>query len=115
EREFTWLSVVWATDVEHARESSNGGTELILVDHQFLEDFVTYRYELTRNCPSASTAILAGFRTPIPALLTQIIESHAICGVLPMDVNLDVWLSILRILLKGGEYFPPRLLQRQET
>ena len=32
---------------------------------------------------------------------------------LPMDVRVDVWLSIVRLILKGGVYVPPCLLNRQ--
>lgn len=114
EREFTWLTVLYAPEMKDACADSNSGTELILVDQQLLEDFLAHKHAVKRSCPQAATAILGGFRTPSSRSLLQVIEANAVCGVLPMDVNLDVWLSILRILLKGGEYFPPRLLQHQE-
>jgi DNA-binding NarL/FixJ family response regulator len=36
----------------------------------------------------------------------ECVEAGMVRGIVPFNVNLDVLLSILRILLKGGEYFP---------
>ena len=33
-------------------------------------------------------------------------------GVLPMNLKLDIWLSVIRLMLRGGEYFPLAMLQR---
>jgi DNA-binding NarL/FixJ family response regulator len=32
-------------------------------------------------------------------------------SVLPMDLKLDVWLSVIRLVLRGGEYFPFAMFQ----
>lgn len=112
ECEFDWLTARHASQVETACGDYDPDVELILVDQQLLEHFLRHGSDIKRKCPLAPTAVMANPRLPTSGVLIQVIETHAICGVLPMDVSLDVWLSILRILLKGGEYFPPRLLQR---
>lgn len=113
ECEFGWLSATHVPRVEIACKKHDPGIELILVDQQLLQDFFLHEPDIKQKCPHASTAVMANPRMPASGLLLKVLETHAICGVLPMDVSLDVWLSILRILLKGGEYFPPRLLQMQ--
>ena len=32
-------------------------------------------------------------------------------GVLPMNIKLDVWLSIIHLMVRGGEYFPARVFE----
>lgn len=46
----------------------------------------------------------------IPSI--DILSSKIIRGVIPMNTKLEVWLSIISLLLRGGEYFPRAILNR---
>jgi DNA-binding NarL/FixJ family response regulator len=39
--------------------------------------------------------------------LAEILGSPLVRGVLPMNLRLDVWLAVIRLMLCGGEYYPP--------
>ncbi|MBZ0161220.1 MAG: response regulator transcription factor [Notoacmeibacter sp.] len=110
ESEFLWLSVECVHDFQSACEGRENDVHLILIDQQLINEFIEFRGVLAQKYPLALNAIMAGFRRDLDgAEFAHFIETRAIRGILPMDVNLDVWLSILRIMLKGGEYFPPGL------
>ncbi len=110
ESEFLWLSVDCVHDFQSACDGRENDVHLILIDQQLINEFIEFRGVLAQKYPLALNAIMAGFRHDLNgAEFAHFIETRAIRGILPMDVNLDVWLSILRIMLKGGEYFPPGL------
>ncbi|WP_457645779.1 response regulator transcription factor [Profundibacter sp.] len=36
-------------------------------------------------------------------------------GYVPMNVGIDIWLSVIRLLVCGGDYFPPEVVVRREA
>jgi len=36
-------------------------------------------------------------------------------GYVPMNVGIDIWLSVIRLLICGGRYFPPEVMIRREA
>ncbi|WP_457648151.1 response regulator transcription factor [Profundibacter sp.] len=36
-------------------------------------------------------------------------------GYVPMNVGIDIWLSVIRLLICGGDYFPPEVVVRREA
>ena len=36
-------------------------------------------------------------------------------GYIPMNVGIDIWLSVIRLLICGGDYFPPEVLVRRQV
>lgn len=113
EREFSWVSVINVPEPQMACAKFNSDVQLVIVDHHLLTDFHNHREKLTEMHPGANTAIMAATQPDHDHCekLIDIIEHQAICGILPENVNLDIWLSIIRIMLKGGEYFPHALFQ----
>ncbi|MBS9722441.1 response regulator transcription factor [Tianweitania sp. BSSL-BM11] len=68
--------------------------------------------KLTNAHPGALLALVqTDARRSVP--IDDILQSDAICGVLPMHLKLDIWLSVIRLLLIGGEYIPAALLRTQ--
>lgn len=43
--------------------------------------------------------------------MQDIVDLKVVRSVLPMDLKLDLWLSVIRLMLRGGEYFPPAMFQ----
>ena len=39
------------------------------------------------------------------------VGGYLVRGVLPMNIKLDVWLSIIHLMVRGGEYFPARVFE----
>lgn len=113
EREFTWITVRRVPEPRLACVPFDCDVQLVLVDFSLIDAFRRHRGELMEAHPRAMAAVLAAHQEYAHSLLPAI-DRQIVCGVLPMDVNLDIWLSIIRIMLKGGEYFPPALFRRQE-
>lgn len=112
EREFSWISVRHVQDVQMACMPFDLEVQLILVDRGLVRALQPWLAQLARVHPYASAAVTAEARSDCSDDLTRIIATGVVRGVLPMDVNLDIWLSIIRIMLKGGEYFPSALFQK---
>ena len=83
---------------------------LILIDASLLVAAGRSASDLARAHPQAFAAAIQprGSNGALP----EILSSRLVRGVLPMDVTLDVWLSVIRLLLHGGEYFPLDLVVR---
>jgi DNA-binding NarL/FixJ family response regulator len=111
EEEFPWISVENASSPIAACVKFAWDVQLILVDYSLLHAFELNRDRLCRMHPNAAIAVVAAARPDRVAQLIHIIETRTVSGILPDNVNLDIWLSIIRIILKGGEYFPCALLQ----
>lgn len=114
EREFSWVSVLQVSEPQMACEKFEWDVHLVIVDHSLLNAFQMHCDKLSETHPGAITAVMTTTRPDHMEQLNQIIEARAICGILPNNVNLDIWLSIIRIMLKGGEYFPHTLLQPRQ-
>ncbi len=83
---------------------------LILLEAFMLGEFESAAAEVTRLHPAARVAIIeADGQRPLNSL-AYMRRLASVRGVLPMNVPLDVWLSILRLLLRGGEYYPADLI-----
>lgn len=106
EREFSWVSVEYVPELRMACANFKKKVQLILIDLRLVSELETYQTELAKNHPSAAMAIMVDGDARILESQLQGMNSRAIRGILPLNVNLDVLLSILRIMLKGGEYFP---------
>ena len=83
---------------------------LILIDASLLVAAGRSASDLARAHPQAFAAAIQprGSNGALP----EILRFHLVRGVLPMNVTLDVWLSVIRLLLHGGEYFPLDLVVR---
>lgn len=111
-REFDWLSIIHVTEPQSACIKLDAQVKLIMIDHALLE-FAEGLVEQLQTChPGAVLAVMADGQPDRHQALARFTEDHDIAGVLPIDVNLDLWLSIIRILLKGGVYFPPAFFGR---
>jgi DNA-binding NarL/FixJ family response regulator len=110
EREFPWISLIQVTTPERACAPFDHPVSLILTDTIFLPDIAGLRARFAAAHPTASLALLQEDAWSSVSL-KDVIQSRTIRGVLPMNLKLDVWLSVIRLLLRGGEYFPPVMIQ----
>ncbi|MCT8997628.1 response regulator transcription factor [Chelativorans intermedius] len=112
EREFGWISAHNVPEARLACTRFGAEVQLILVDARLLGDFNAHAGALAAVHPYAATAVMAPAPDDFGAGLMRSLNLHTARGVLPMDVNIDIWLSIIRIMLKGGKYFPPAMYSR---
>ncbi|WP_244421593.1 response regulator transcription factor [Allomesorhizobium alhagi] len=111
EREFTGISVEQINDVESIFAELEHPASLILIDTSFLPEIETRSREIARHHPAAVVALIFDDSWHSPDVLHRILFSKTVRGVLPMNLRLDIWLSVVRLMLRGGEYFPPWVLQ----
>lgn len=63
------------------------------------------------SCPPAASIVLAFLDYGLAASLYRATDKLLpIDSYVPLDVRLDLWLSILKLLLHGGKYIPEKLL-----
>lgn len=113
EREFPELVVAWMDRIDVACEEFIHPVALILVDCERLQEFEKISADILRRHPFALVAMIEPDARNSVYDLPQIVGSQLVRGVLPMNLRLDIWLSIVRLMLRGGEYFPASLLQSQ--
>ncbi len=106
EREFPCLSVKHAASLKSALGEFEIPLRLLLVDMHLAHELSNCAGELLKRHPSTALVIvtdsdLRGTIGWLPAIDTRLVR-----GVLPLNVSLDVLLSMLRIILRGGTYFP---------
>ena len=111
EREFPWVSVEQAPTLQDALSGTQHPVSLILIDPIFLSEVEANAPALARRHPYAVSALMQVDPTSPTVGLRDVIANKAVRSVLPMNLQLDVWLSVVRLLLTGGEYLPPAMVQ----
>ena len=110
EREFPSIAVEQATSLEAACTTFEHPVCLILVDTEFLDTIGDHAADLMRF-HSAAPVVLVQHDSRAPVSVQEVFDSKIVRSVLPMDLKLDVWLSVIRLVLRGGEYFPLAMFQ----
>jgi DNA-binding NarL/FixJ family response regulator len=110
QREFPSLSVEQVPTLTAACAAFEHKACLILVDSAFLSQIDLYAGELSRLHPATPIAVMEhDHRNRVSP--RDIFASKVVRGVLPMNLKLDVWLSVVRLMLRGGEYYPFEMFQ----
>lgn len=110
DHEFPWLDIKQMDRVEAACAAFAFPVALILIDPMLLPAAQRLSEELTRRHPHAMIALIDSDSQNSPLIFPEICELQLVRGVLPMNLRLDVWLSVVRLMLRGGEYFPVGML-----
>ena len=113
EREFSWISIKQVENVEGACVKFEHPVSLILVDFDFLEDIHVFSRDISKQHPTSITAIMYDDRSDAGTAIEDIMASRTVRSVLPMNLRLDLWLSVIRLMLRGGEYFPTSFIQNR--
>jgi DNA-binding NarL/FixJ family response regulator len=82
---------------------------LILIDSSFLTSGESVYADTARAHPLATIVVIDSGHLSETAS-AEILNPKIVRGVLPMDLKLDVWVSVIALLLRGGEYFPKSVL-----
>lgn len=108
ESEFPWLSVKTVPDLRLAFTEFEHPVQLVLAEFGMAAQLDEHWAKFAKLHPTAGLAFLSNedIGTVAPEQLGSI-DPQIVRGVLFLNINLDVFLSVLRIVLKGGTYFPP--------
>lgn len=107
EREFPWIVVEQVESAGAACTVFGHPVSLLLVDAPLMGAVEQVSPELKRLHPQALTAVIERDDFSPAYSFPEILSFQLVRGVLPMNLRLDVWLSVIRLMLCGGEYFPP--------
>lgn len=110
EREFPWVLVDQVDDVDAACRAFSHPVSLILVDIGLVKEVEAASSRIMRLHPQALTAAIEPYGQGHNSSCADILRSPLLRGMLPMNVKLDVWLSVIRLMLCGGAYFPPEFM-----
>lgn len=111
DHEFPWLDVKQMDSIEATCAVFASPVALILIDPAMLPSAQRMSGELARRHPNAMVALIETDSQNSTLTFPEICGSQFVRGVLPMNLRLDVWLSVVRLMLRGGEYFPVGMLQ----
>ncbi|MBP1884178.1 helix-turn-helix transcriptional regulator [Sinorhizobium mexicanum] len=68
---------------------------------------------MIREChPKAAIGLMVQDADELDSSITRVVDEGLVHGVLPLNLNLDVCLTAIDLLMKGGEHFPAALLRR---
>ncbi|WP_331377151.1 response regulator transcription factor [Sinorhizobium chiapasense] len=110
EREFPWVVVEQVEDVGSAFNVFSHPVSLILLDVALINEAEEKSTELLHAHPQSLTAVIEPHDQNLDASRIKVPESPLVRSVLPMNLRLDLWLSVIRLMLCGGEYLPPGLI-----
>lgn len=104
-KEFPQSVVLKTASVSAACQTASYPIALILIDSELHS--VDAAVVLLRAChPAAHVAVMY---PSVAAARNPAVSSRwsTLCrGLLPMDLSLEIWLAVVRLMLSGGEYFP---------
>ena len=107
QNELPWVRVEITADVNAACAQFTYPVALILLEPSLVED-AEASAELIRLChPQAQVAEIM---TESGAMRSRSDPPGLVRSVLPMDIRLDLWLSVIQLMLSGGEYIPRNLM-----
>lgn len=110
EREFPWITVEQVASLSEATTAFGAPVSLILLEAEQLADVSSQAEQLWQLHPAAQMMLIQeDGRQQIS--IRDVVTARNIRGVLPMNLKLDVWLSVVRLVLRGGEYFPLSLFE----
>lgn len=107
EREFPWVLVEQVESVSAGCRAFAHPVALILVDVALVHEAEAAAVMLGRVHPHALAAVIEPYDKMQATSFSAVTDSALFRSVLPMDMRLDIWLSIIRLMLCGGEYLPP--------
>lgn len=103
ETAFPWTTVTSVAAVDALFESFCDIVALIVVHPTFLDEVSLRSREIGDRHPLALITVLDAGKDALPG---SILASRFIRGVLPLGGKNDLWLSVVGLMLRGGEYFP---------
>lgn len=114
EREFPSLCVKNVPDLKAALSEFEIPLRLLLVDLELAHSLNSCAGEILKRHPAVAVVIVTEGDQRESASRLHFIDTRLVRGILPLNVSLDVLLSILRIILKGGTYFPSVTYSNQD-
>ncbi len=101
-------------DIEEARRwctGAEGEVRLIIVDDSLCDALLGEVDVFGEIAPNPIICISFNHIEPSARCLNEFFGGGAVRSCLPMNLRLDIWLSAIRLMLNGGNYCPPELME----
>jgi DNA-binding NarL/FixJ family response regulator len=104
-REFSWLRVQIVNSMDPQPHLKLGTLRLALIDIAWAAHLETWLTNLQQQQTMPRIAFITNDETALDAIPSAVLDWEGVRGVVAVNVGLDVLLSSLHILLKGGRHF----------
>jgi DNA-binding NarL/FixJ family response regulator len=94
-----------------AGPEAHSAVQLAIVDHALLEDFVRERDALLAVLPRVISAVSYDETAFCAAIIVEHLRNHRISSAVPMNLQIDKWLSAIRLMMAGEDYVPVNLIK----
>lgn len=111
EREYEWAVIIEVADIRDACASFRDAVSIILADTLLLEDVERFAADLRRYHPLAPIMLFDRLGQMPPALPPELLESTIVKGIIPLNMPTDLMISVITVMLLGGEYFPRKRIK----
>lgn len=114
ESEFVDCEIVVANDIDVLLEKDMGywsAARLVIIDCRICCSAREHQAELKSMFSDATMVIAYDDRKRQDQEILASLDCELVRGFLPMNLQLDIWLSAIRLMLNGGEYMPVELLE----
>lgn len=111
EHEFEAVEVVACRDVASACRPFEHPVALLLADVTALGRAKETLAHFRHTHPLAAIAAMVEDERDAARFYATSPVAASLRGILPMNLKLDLWLSVVALLLRGGEYFPAAMLR----
>lgn len=110
-RELPFLVVDRVVDIDEPRPASTEPVHLVLAQWEILRKIDRGLVRLADAYPTAMIVLLETNEQLDRSAWADLPGGYLVRGVLPMNIKLDIWLSIIHLMVRGGEYFPPSVFE----
>ncbi|POH35377.1 MULTISPECIES: helix-turn-helix transcriptional regulator [Sinorhizobium] len=108
---FQGQDVVSLPDTEGLLTSNLIGVSLIMLYRLPAAVFPSIMRTIHELHPNAAIGLMVQNADELDSSIAELVDEGLLQGVLPLNLNLDVCLSAIDLLMKGGEHFPAALLR----
>ncbi|WMT92825.1 response regulator transcription factor [Pelagibacterium sp. H642] len=115
EREYEWAVIVEVPNVRSACASFRDAVAIMLVDTLLVEDVEHCASDLRRYHPLAPILLLDRTGQAPPALPPELLNSTIAKGIISLNMPTDLMISVMTVMLLGGEYFPRKRMKAAPT
>jgi DNA-binding NarL/FixJ family response regulator len=117
ENEFPAFEVVFVDDVDLILEEHMlpwRGAKLVVIDGKTFHTSRHRHMELRGRFGDVVVAVAYDDRAKHAGEIADFLECGLVRGLLPMNLQLDIWLSAIRLMLNGGDYMPIEFFGRSD-
>jgi DNA-binding NarL/FixJ family response regulator len=112
ELHFPWLAVQAIDGLEEACQVRSSSVRLVLVEANMAVRSAHLMQRMQGLYPKAILAVTFFDDRSIGDSVLHMVSSGLVRSVIPMNLVIDDWLSVIQLVLRGEDYYPPILIRK---